>query len=282
MIFAPTMVGNLEKIRRATAGAAAEGADAVLFPECAVTGYACDFGALKPQTLREALHAVAAIAASHGIHLLVGSPVFAGKRLFNALLVFDRRGRLNHTYAKCQLTAADRRWFSAGNGMSLFTLDGIKATAIICHERRYPELVRLPVMAGAQIVFHPNAGMDALPVSRAKRGGRDGIAARAFENAVYYVFANSVGPQGGGKWSAGDSKIVEPDGTFLQLADNRHETIITADLDMSLATRKYACESLRHPRFMARHWRLALTEMRSHIRESDQLFQQWISQPKTQ
>ena len=78
-------------------------------------------------------------------------------------------------------------------------------------------------MAGAQIVFHPNAGMDALPVSRAKRHGRDGIPVRAFENAVYYVFANSVGPQGDGKWSAGDSKIVAPDGSFLQLADNRRE-----------------------------------------------------------
>ena len=42
---------------------------------------------------------------------------------------------------------------------------------------------------------------------RAKRRGRDGMPVRAFENAVYYVFANSVGPQGGGKWSAGDSKM---------------------------------------------------------------------------
>ena len=55
-------------------------------------------------------------------------------------------------------------------------LDGVPATAIICHERRYPELVRIPVMAGAQIVFHLNAGMDTLAVSRTKRRGRDGIA----------------------------------------------------------------------------------------------------------
>ena len=282
MIFAPTLAGNLEKIDRATAQAAAEGADAVLFPECATTGYACDFRALKPQALRNALHAVAAMAARNGIHLLVGSPIFAGRRLFNALLVFDRRGRLVHTYAKCQLTEADRQCFAPGNGMSLFKLDGVMATAIICHERRYPELVRLPVMAGAQIVFHPNAGMDALAVSRNKHRGRDGIAVRAFENAVYYVFANSVGPQGGEKWSAGDSKIVAPDGSLLQIADNRRESIVTAEMDLSLATRKYARESLRHPRFMAPHWRRALVEMRRRIRESDQLFQRWISHPKTE
>ncbi len=125
------------------------------------------------------------LAARLGVNLLVGSPVFAGRRLFNVLLVFDRRGRLIHNYAKCQLTEGDRRWFTRGHGLSLFKVDGVQATAIICHERRYPELVRLPVMAGAQIVFQPNAGLDELSVSRAKRGGRDGMPVRAFENAVF-------------------------------------------------------------------------------------------------
>ncbi|MBL9172126.1 MAG: carbon-nitrogen hydrolase family protein [Verrucomicrobiales bacterium] len=277
MIFAGSIEGNLEKIRRATLQAAEAGADAVLFPECATTGYACDFGALRPDTIRQALRSVAAIAASQGINLLVGSPIFAGQKLFNALAVFDRRGRLLHTYAKCQLVEADRRWFTPGDGLSLFSIDGVPATAILCHERRYPELVRLPVMAGARIVFHPNAGMDALPVSRAKRRGRDGIPVRAFENAIYYVFANSVGPQGGGKWSAGDSKIVAPDGSILQLADNRREQVIVETLTMSHATRKYALDSLDHPRFLAPHWRRIIPEMRRRALRVDRTFRNWLS-----
>ena len=275
MIFADSIAGNLEKIERAVIKAAADGADAVLFPECATTGYACDFGALKPATLRQALRSVAAIAARLRVNLLVGSPIFAGRRLYNALVVFDRRGRLVHTYAKCQLVDADRQWFKPGNSLSLFSLDGVPATAIICHERRYPELVRLPVMAGAQIVFQPNAGMDALAVSRTKRRGRDGLAVRAFENAAYYVFANSVGPQGEGKWSAGDSKIVAPDGSFLQLADNRCERVLVERLELSRATRKYALDSLKHPRFLASHWRRMLPELRQRVRASDQKFQRW-------
>ena len=191
--------------------------------------------------------------------------------------MFDRRGRLVHTYAKCQLVEADRQWFTPGNSLSLFSLDGVRATAIICHERRYPELVRLPVMAGAQIVFHPNAGMDDLAVSRAKRRGRDGIPVRAFENAGFYVFANSVGPQGGGKWSAGDSKIVAPDGSFLQLADNRRERVLVDDLDLSRATRKYALDSLEHPRFLASHWRRMLPELRRRVRETDRMFRRWFN-----
>lgn len=272
MIFADSIAGNLEKIERAAIQAVAERADAVLFPECATTGYACDFGALSPTSVRQALHSIAVVAARLQVNLLVGSPIFAGRRLYNALVVFDRCGRLIHTYAKCQLTEADRVWFTPGNTLSLFTLDGVPATAMICHERRYPELVRLPVMAGAQVVFHPNAGMDALAVSRAKRRGRDGIPVRAFENAIYYVFANSVGPQGGGKWSAGDSKIVAPDGSFLKLADNRREQVLLGDLDLSRATRKYALDSLEHPRFLASHWRRVLLELRQRVRQTDLKF----------
>jgi len=276
MIFAGSMAGNLEKIEQAACVAAAEGADAVLFPECATTGYAYDFRALRPSELRQTLHAIAAMAAKLRVHLLVGTPLFARRRLYNTLAVFDRRGRLLHAYAKCQLVPADREWFTPGNGLSFFSLDGIPATAIICHERRYPELVRLPVMAGAQIVFHPNAGMDALAVSRTKRRGRDGMVVRAFENAVFYVFANSVGPQGGGKWSAGDSKIVAPDGSFLELADNRAERVLVHDLDLSLATRKYAKDSLDHPAFLRPYWRRVLPELKRRARETDRRFQNWF------
>ncbi len=205
------------------------------FPKCSTTGYAYDFAALQPKDVTAALEAVAELAAQYRINLLLGSAVFRGRNLQNCLVVFDRLGRPVHCYAKCQLVDSDRQVFVPGNSIALFEINGVCATAVVCHERRYPELVRLAVMAGAQILFHPNAGMDALSVSRRKRGGRDGIAVRAFENAIFYVFANSVGPQGGGKWSAGDSKIVAPDGRVLRLADNKNEGLLAADLDLALS-----------------------------------------------
>ncbi len=255
MRFAPSIAGNLAKIARALARAARGKADAVLFPECATTGYGYDFRSLRPEDVAGAVAAVGALARQHRVNVLVGTPLFAGRRLHNCLLVLDRAGRPVHAYAKCQLTPEDRRVFAPGDAVALFEIDGIACTSILCHERRYPELVRLAVMAGARILFHPNAGMDPLAVSKAKRGGRDGIDARAFENAIYYVFANSVGSQGRGRWSAGDSKIVAPDRTRLALADHEREVLIAADLDLSRATRKYARESLEHPRFLAPHWR---------------------------
>ena len=272
MKFAESIAGNLAKIEHAAAQAAAAGADAVLFPECATTGYGYDFGSLRPTDVRNCLMTVGGIAAALKTYLLVGSPVFAGRRLFNGLTVFDRDGRLVHVYAKCQLTESDRVWFSPGNSLSLFSIDGVCATAIICHERRYPELVRLAVMAGAQVLFHPNAGMDLLSVSKPKRGGRDGIPVRAFENAIYYVFANSVGPQGGGKWSAGDSKIVAPDERVLALADNRGESLIVADLDLSQATGIYALRGMKHPRFLAAGWKRMVDAVRKRAARSATAF----------
>jgi omega-amidase len=263
--FRPTLPENVALIHRFIAEAAGQGSDAVLFPECALTGYNVDFRKLARDEVEDALNAVASAAKAHQCNVLIGAPTFARGRWFNSLLVFDRRGRETFRYHKIHLTPRDAEFFAPGNAVALFHIDGVPCTAIICHERRFPELVRLPVMMGAQIVFHPNAGLDALALSRTKRGGRDGIAVRAFENRIFYVFANSVGPQGGGLWSAGDSKIVAPDARVLALANNRDETLIGARLNLSLAGRKYAREAMVQPAFLRAHWRAMLAACRRQL-----------------
>ena len=106
----------------------------------------------------------------------------------------------------------------------------------------------------------------ALSVSKKKRKGRDGIPVRAFENEIYYVFANSVGPQGDGLWSAGDSKIVGPDSKVLALANNRDEMMIQAEIDLAASGRKYAREALVRPDFLAAHWKSMLAACRRQLR----------------
>ncbi len=266
MKFASSLAANLANVETALAAAVRDQADAVLLPECATTGYNRDFSDLSQEEVRASLATVGRLAAKHRVNVLIGSPVFRHGRWQNCLVVFDRHGRVIHCYAKCQLTERDRKFFTPGDSVALFKLDGVLCTAIICHERRYPELVRLAVMAEARIVFHPNAGLDSLAVSRTKRRGRDGIAVRAFENAVFYVFANSVGPQGDGLWSAGDSKIVAPNGRVLALANNHDETVLTAELDLAAATGKYAADSLAHPRFLSADWRRMIRKVRAQAK----------------
>lgn len=263
--FRRTLPENVELILRFIARAARAGSDAVLFPECALTGYNVKFRQFSPGEIEEGLKAVAAVARAHRCNVLIGSPTFSRGRWFNSLLVFDRGGRETFRYHKIHLTPRDAEFFTPGNSVALFRIDGVPCTAIICHERRFPEMVRLSVMMGAQIVFHSNAGLDALAVSKGKRGGRDGIAVRAFENQVFYVFANSVGPQGGGLWSAGDSKIIAPDSQVLALANNRDEMLIHARLDLSRAGRKYAREALQEPKFLRAHWKAMLAACRRQL-----------------
>jgi predicted amidohydrolase len=267
MRFEPTIEANLGNIEVLTAQAARRRADAVLFPECAVTGYAYDFHSLAKGEVHDALAFVSDLAARYRINLLVGAPVFRRRKLYNCLVVFDRKGKITYCYAKNHLTPSDETVFTPGNAVALFDIDRVPVTSVICHERRYPELVRLAVMAGAKILFHPNAGLDALAVSKMKRDGQDGIAARAFENAIYYVFANSVGPQGRGKWSAGDSKIVAPDEKVLKLADNRNEAVIVANLDLSKATGKYALRGLKRPAYLASQWKAMVQTVRRRAKE---------------
>jgi predicted amidohydrolase len=266
MKFRAEIGENVSWITQVIRSSAKAGADVILFPECAVTGYNCDFSEIPCSEISNALSIIASAARAARSYVLVGSPTFTGRKRFSSVLLFDRTGQERFRYSKIHLTARDRRFFSAGNTLALFHVAGVACTAIICHERRYPELVRLPVMLGAQIVFHANAGLDSLPVSKSKRQGRDGITVRAFENEIYYVFANSVGPQGDGLWSAGDSKIVAPDLRVLALANNRDETVISAEVDLSLAGRKYARETLQRPAFLRKHWQQILAACKSRLR----------------
>ena len=266
MRFRPTIAKNVAQIVERVRSAARAGADVILFPECAVTGYRRDFKGLTPWQVHLGCAVVAGAAREARCNVLVGSPTFRNGHWFNSLLFFDRRGRKAFEYSKIHLAAWDSRFFQPGKSLAFFRIDGVPATAIICHERRYPELVRLPVMLGAQIVFHPNAGLDTLQVSRTKRRGRDGIAVRAFENQVCYVFANSVGPQGSGLSSAGDSKIVAPDSRLLALANNRDEMVIQAELDLAHAGRKYAREALQQPVFLRNAWKQMLALCKRQLR----------------
>lgn len=263
--FRRTLAENIALISRLIVRAARAGSDVVLFPECALTGYNVDFERITRGEIEEGLSAVADAARAARCHVLIGSPTFTRGRRFNSLLVFDRQGRERFRYHKIHLTPRDAKHFTPGNSIAFFRIEGVPCTALICHERRFPELVRLPVMMGAQIIFHPNAGLDALAVSKTKRGGRDGISVRAFENQVFYVFANLVGPQGDGLWSAGDSKIVAPDSKVLALANNRDEMLIQARLDLSQAGRKYAREALQKPRFLRAHWKALLAACRRQL-----------------
>src|SRR2546426_2660485 len=126
--FRRTLPENVERIRRAIAEAARAGSDVVLFPECALTGYNVDFGKTARGEIERGLKAVSDAARAHRCHVVIGSPTFARGHRFNSLIVFDRQGRERFRYHKIHLTPRDAEFFTPGNSLALFRVDGVACT----------------------------------------------------------------------------------------------------------------------------------------------------------
>src|SRR5262249_56182622 len=86
-----------------------------------------------------------------GVCAVGGRPSRDGDRLFNSAVVIDPSGKVLERYHKVQLAES---WPEPGDHLSVFKVDGVTCSVIICHDERYPELVRLPVLAGARVVFY--------------------------------------------------------------------------------------------------------------------------------
>jgi len=111
---------------------------------------------------------------------------------------------------------------------------------------RYPELARLGVAAGAQIVFIANneSGLD----SEGKLlGYRSMQISRAAENGVFAVMCNppaDVRDMTRLDTSHGNSMIVDPAGNVLDQAGSFEQRLVIATLDMAGASRTYARRTL--------------------------------------
>src|SRR5215471_10281081 len=91
--------GNREKILAGLTDARSAGADMVLFPELAVTGYPPEDLLLRPGFVRAARHTVEELAAaSTGITALVGAP-HLDSDLYNACFVLAE-GEIRCVYRK--------------------------------------------------------------------------------------------------------------------------------------------------------------------------------------
>ena len=126
--------------------------------------------------------------------------------------------------------------------LSVFRVKGVPCSIIICHDERYPELVRLPVLAGARVVFYLSHES---PVTQEHKLGpyRAQIQARAAENSVFVVHANApANPDASG--SHGQSRLIDPDGTILQEASLFKEEVLVATLELARAHAGNARRSL--------------------------------------
>ena len=231
--------------------------DVAVFPECSVSGYFDDvIPRLTEQQLREAESRLCQACKEWNIWAIVGTPVREGGKLYNSAVVIDGTGKVRERYHKVQLA---ERWPDPGDHLSVFRVKGVPCSIIICHDERYPELVRLPVLAGARVVFYLSHES---PLTQEHKLGpyRAQIQARAVENTVFVVQANApANPDATG--SHGQSRIIDPEGNISQEATMFKEEVLTERLDLSRANAGNAKRSIsRGP--LGAWWREGMKQVR--------------------
>ena len=271
MHWARPLAFNVERTRHHIRQAAAAGSRVVLFPEMSLTGYYFPYAVqLAPAEIEQALDAARQAAAEAGIWAIVGTLRQTRDRHLNLAHVINPKGEVIHEYAKVNMAGADEtRYCRGGEKLSLFELDGILCTLVICRDGRHPELYRIPAMAGAQILFHPSCSSDEIEAVCWKRTSGRAQQPVGPNAKIFHCVANTVGQSPDGKQtSSGGSFIREPGGLPLAEAGFHQEELITAVLDLDRADRSYVLDSLRNPPFLAPHWEAMVAEVRARADET--------------
>ena len=238
-----TLVGDLEgnarKIEAGICRAREQGADMVLFPELAVTGYPPEDLLLKPAFLEANLATVAGLArATRGITAIVG---FADvdDDVYNAAAVLHD-GAWVHTYRKQYLpnyaVFDEDRYFRRGEAVPIYRRDEIPFGVSICEDIWYPagppEIQA--VQGGARLLVNISAS----PYHAGKGTAREQmLVTRATDNAAVVAFCNLVGGQDELVFDGG-SVIIDERGQVIARGAQFAEDFVVADVDLSAVFRR--------------------------------------------
>lgn len=239
---------NLDIIRQMSAQAARQGAKAIAFHECSITGYTFARHLSREELLAVAepipdgpsIQVLQSIAAEYDIAILAG--LFekdADDKMYKAYVCVDRNGLVSK-YRK--LHPFINPYLTPGDQYVIFDLFGWKCSILICYDNNITENVRATKLLGADIIFMPHVTMctpstrpgagfvdsalwqnrEADPTSlRQEFDGLKGRAwlmkwlpARAYDNAVYAIFSNPIGMDAD-QLKNGCSMILDPYGDII-------------------------------------------------------------------
>jgi NAD+ synthase (glutamine-hydrolysing) len=234
-----TVVGDLEgnrgRILARIEEARAAGADLVLVPELAVTGYPPEDLLLRPGFIRAARRSVEEIAAATtGIAALVGAPHLDAD-LYNACFVLAD-GEIQRVYRKRFLpnygVFDEDRYFAPGRDLVLLAQGEVKTGITICEDIWQPGPPATDLaLAGAQLV----ANISASPFHVGKdREREEMLRVRALDNACFVALCNAVGGQDELIFD-GHSVVIDDEGTVVARAPGFEEALLVVDIDPAAA-----------------------------------------------
>ena len=218
---------NLIACRRAVERAAGLRADIIVLPELILTGFPPQKELLR---IVEAAHgadddAFGDMAAQHGIAIVAGLPELDtdSGAVFNAMVVFGRRGEELARYHKAHLFDGERSAYRPGDTLNgLFSYEGVRCGLLCCFDIEFPEAARTLALQGTQCILVSSANM--LPWDAHHRLH---IRARALENHVFVAYANRAGNSPDFAY-AGQSALIDPLGRVVREARADDQVIVAA------------------------------------------------------
>jgi NAD+ synthase (glutamine-hydrolysing) len=223
--------GNRARILQAIDEAKTAGADLVLVPELAVTGYPPEDLLLRPGFLRAAAESLSEIASStHDVVALVGFP-HLDRDLYNACAVCAE-GEVKAVYRKRFLpnygVFDEDRYFAPARDCILLELGGTLVGPTICEDMWQPGPPATDLaLAGAQLLT--NISASPFHVGR-EREREEMFATRARDNACFVAFCNAVGGQDELIFD-GHSLVLDEEGRVMARAPGFEEALLVVDID---------------------------------------------------
>ena len=163
-------------------------------------------------------------------HIVAGSVSnVRGGNIYNTAMVFDRSGQCIAEYDKTHLFTpmGEHNFYTGGDHLCRFLLDGIPCAVIICYDVRFPELVRTLCLSGIDLLFVVSQWpKERIPHLQTL------TAARAIENQIFVACCNSCGTAEQTVFG-GHSSILDPFGNILVQAGSSEE-LVSADCDFQI------------------------------------------------
>ncbi|HUR85004.1 MAG TPA: NAD+ synthase [Solirubrobacteraceae bacterium] len=250
------IAGNEAKIAGQIAAARDAGAQLVVFPELALTGYPPEDLLLKEHFLtdtRAALHRIAADV--HGIVAIVGYPERA-EDVYNAAAVLAD-GELRCNYRKIHLpnygVFDELRYFQPGTQGATIEIDGVTVGITICEDIWQPgPPLSDEALSGARLIVN----LSASPYHAGKGISRERmLAQRARDELTIVAFSALVGGQDELVFD-GDSVFIDHEGTVLARAPQFEEALLFADVDPMTAGSARLRDTRRRAPAAAAHGRV--------------------------
>ncbi|MFN2349970.1 MAG: nitrilase-related carbon-nitrogen hydrolase, partial [Thioalkalivibrio sp.] len=223
--------GNAERIRDWALKARDElGADLVLFPELAITGYPPEDLLMRASLIDRTERALRGLAhVVRGIDVVVGAPMRDERGLHNSALLL-RDGVIATRYDKQILpnysVFDEKRYFVPGHEACVIEVRGVPLGLTVCEDIWQPEPAARARDAGARLILNINAS----PYHRGKREERlQTLRARVQETGLAVVYLNLVGGQDELVFD-GQSMVVDAGGQVTQSLPAWQESLTLVSL----------------------------------------------------